>query len=106
MIITQSVTIASGGTDSSVVEGAGRTLIGIVMDSTITGATLAVHGGAAADATAAMYDDVGAPVTVVATDGAYVLTTWALIQAPYLKLVSDSAEGDVRTLTLVFKEDV
>lgn len=101
---TQTVTIAASGTESSVALTEGQRLIGIIMPAALDGTLISVYGGVSSDAMAAMYEDTGAPVQVVPVAGKYILTTWAMIRAPYLQLVSNSTESAARTFTLVLEE--
>jgi ABC-type Fe3+-hydroxamate transport system substrate-binding protein len=102
--VNQSVAIAQSASASSEAESLGLMLVGIVMPAAFTGTELAIHAGATAGGTMAVYDDVGATVTVPVGTSRYVNMAWAKLTAPYVKVVSNGTEAAARTLTLVFGE--
>jgi len=100
-------TIANGATTSSrVLLGAGK-LAGVRFPSAMTNTTLAVYGATTADGTlAAMYDDVGAAITVPVVASAHVDLGWVEISAPYIAFVGSVAEAGDRALEVVIETEV
>jgi len=99
-------TIASGGTTSSVVRVHPASGIALQMPATFTGTAVAVHGCATATGTfAAIEDRDGNAVSLAAAAGDRASLTGeeldAVIQWPYIKLVSNGAEGAAREIGVV-----
>lgn len=97
--------ILSGATTSGVIRLHPATGLAIQMPATFTGTALAVHGCATASGTfAAIEDSDGAAVSLAAAQGDRVSLTGAEYDAvmswPYIKLVSNGAEGGDRTIVL------
>ena len=101
--LTETATIDSAGTTSTIIDLNGYTLTGIVFPATFTGATVTIT--TSADTTTANFKTLqydGSDVSITATDGKYCqvkpVEVWGLLR--YIKIVSASAEGDDRTIII------
>lgn len=102
----QNAVIASGGTTSQALRIHPLNSLGIQMPATFTGTALAVHGCATATGTFAAIEDAdGNAVSLAAAQGDRVSVTGAELDAilpwPYIKLVSNGAEGAERTIVVI-----
>lgn len=102
------VTIANGGTDSTVLQLGEHTFLALGMPASFTGTTITFKASSSEGGTFTIVkDDAGADVSI--TVGA---SRWVALQSAvmaklaafrWLKLVSGSAEGAARTIEVVLK---
>ena len=101
LIANPDVAIASGQTASAAINLAGTQLCGIHMPAAFTGASVTFQAATTLGGTYQTVQKNGADLTVTVTQGKYVsLTPADLAGVQFLKIVSASAEGSSRTLTL------
>lgn len=108
MPLTRTITasIANGGTTSSVVRVHPASGIALQMPAVFTGTAIAFHGCATASGTfAAIEDRDGNAVSLAAAAGDRASLTGeeldAVLAWPYVKLVSNGAEGAAREIGVV-----
>lgn len=108
-VTTQTATIANGATDSDVIRlGSHSQRFGFILPAALTGATIGFKGAAlSTDTFKTISDAAGTPISIpVAADEAIGVSGAALdaiLAFPYLKLVSGSAEGAARSITVFVK---
>lgn len=102
---TRTVTIASGQTVSGAVSLGGASLVGIITPAALTGTTLTFQASADGTTYVPVYTTAGVAASVTVAASRYTAVPPTTIPgAPYLKVVSGSAEGADRTITLVVQE--
>lgn len=97
--------IANGGTVSDVLDMVGHTLCGIFIPAAFTGVALTFQASPTATGTfVSVRDGAGAALTVTVAAGQYIpIDPKNFHGLRYLKIVSGSAEGAARTLTVAGK---
>ena len=98
------ITIANGGTVSTIFDARSYAMFGVIIPAAFTSTSIGFKVGDSEAATFQdLYDSTGTKVSVtVAPGNSYDLPT-ALASWPFFKIVSGSAEGAARTLTVVAK---
>jgi hypothetical protein len=97
------MTIASGATDSSIVDVGGSLLVGVMLP-TMTGATFTIKNSVDGIDFSTVCDDSGNAYTVIATDGAYVaLDTFYTAGLSKIQFISATGEAAQRVLYLATK---
>ena len=105
VFVNRDVTISSGQTASSSVDLLGRGLVGMILPAAFTGATITFQMSTDNSTFYAIYNTSNTQLSATVTQGrAYFFTPGDFIAARYLKLVSGSAEGADRTITLIMRE--
>ena len=101
---SRTATIANGATASDAVNIAGLAVLGIEMPAAFTGITLAIHGCSTSGGTFRLISLIGVsnPITVAA-GGGYSIEPLLTAGWPYIKVVSGSAEGAQRLVTLLVR---
>jgi len=95
--------IASGGTDSNILNSLGRTLVALRFPAAFTGATISFKVSNEADGTfLPLYDKAGTLIAITATDGAHVSLPSDLYSCRYIKIISAGAEGAARSIEAIF----
>lgn len=98
-------TILSGATVSDAIDLIGRGCLVIYLPATFTGATITFQGSYDNVTFLALYNTSNTQMSMTVTQNrAYVLSPEDLVGIRYLKLVSGSAEGADRTITLVTRQ--
>lgn len=101
------VTIANGQTTSNVADTGGAPLAGIYAPASMTGASLRFQAAITGDGTFSdVRDRFGNNITVTlnAAGSFHSLTDSLLFGADFIRVISSSAEGAERVLTLVFQQ--
>ena len=101
----RTVTIANGGTESDGEDISGLTVVGVLINTALTGATVALQANTTNTPATyrAVKDRAGAAVTVTGAVGAYYLPREATDAWTWVRLVSAGAEAAERTITLLVK---
>lgn len=102
----EEVTIASSGTTSGAVDTHGMTICGIYTPDTMTGTALTLTASTSLDGTYVPVEDgAGAAISKTIDGGEYVPFNPAdTAGLRYIKVVSGTAEGAERTLTLALRQ--
>jgi len=101
---TIDVTIANSGTVSTAASLNGMRLVGIITPAALTGTTLTFQASIDNSTFLAMYDEDGALISTVDSTSDWIVPNFVdFIGIPYRKVVSGSAEGGERTITLVVR---
>jgi|WetSurMetagenome_2_1015567.scaffolds.fasta_scaffold219111_1 hypothetical protein len=101
---TVSASIANGGTESSALNLKGFSLAGIFMPAAFTGTAISFKASTAIDGTfEPVYNSSGAVSYTVAASRYVAIDPKDFQGIQFLKVVSGSAEGAARTLTLSLK---
>jgi YD repeat-containing protein len=98
---TATATITSGGTTSGAVDVNGKIIVGIDLGATLTGTALSIQNAADGTNYRATYDTAGAAVSWTVAGNRFLKFDPPLLGYRSIKLVSGSAEGADRTLTVV-----
>lgn len=101
-MVTQEVTVASGATESSGARADQMALMAIITPAALTSTSATLYGSADGTTYYPIYADNGAPAEVQLGTSRWVACYWPDLFLPYVRLEMASAEGDARTLTLVF----
>ena len=103
---TQDVTIASGGTESTIADLHGDTTVGFYIDTNgLTDGTLTLKGAPNKEATFQTlrgFEDTSA-ITSQTTTGGRCLVWETPIPFRFIKVVSSAAQGSDRTITVISK---
>jgi YD repeat-containing protein len=94
------VTIANGGTVSSVLRTNGKRIAGIDLGPTLTSTALSIQNSVDGATYRAAYDSAGAAVSWTVAGGRYLRFDPPLCGYVDVKFVAGSAEGAARTLTV------
>lgn len=95
------VTIASSGTTSGSAYLNDHVLCGFALPATFTGTSVTFQGSLDGSTFYTVYDETNTAITVNVTQGrAYSLNVVDFAAWPYIKIVSGSAEGGARIVTL------
>jgi hypothetical protein len=99
------VTIANGGTASTTIDLQGRGLVAVILPSAFTGSIITFQASPDNNTFQALYNTANTQLSMSVTQGrTYLLSPSDLVGVRYLKLVSGSAEGAERTLTLMVRD--
>ena len=99
---TQTATIASSGTESSVINLVDAVLVHVYLPAAFTGTSLSFKGSYDGTNFFAIHDLDGAVALPVAQGNCYRLPDDVL--TPFLRVVSNGAEGGVRTIFISTKQ--
>lgn len=96
-------TIANGATTSSAISIGGRSIVGLIISTALTNATLTLQGSVDNSNfyTLREKDGTAVAITTGTTTGFYKLSPSIVDGIPYLQLVSSGAEGSSRTIPVV-----
>lgn len=100
-LITAPALISNGGTTSGAVPINGRMIAGIDLGATLTGTALSIQNSVDGQTFRAAFDNTGAAISWTVAGGRYLKFDPPLLGYLTIKLVSGSAEGADRTLTVV-----
>ena|SRR3990167_3423606 len=100
----ESATIANGATSSGAIPNAGWAIASVVTPSAFTGTAISFTVSDGQNGTfSALYDKTGTLVSVPTAASRATDLPAELMPHPWMKIVSNAAEGAARTLTLRFK---
>lgn len=103
--IRQNVTIANGGTTSSVAEQDRATLVGLVTPAALTGVAITFSVSADGATYNTLYKDDGNAYSVTVAASRYIALDYAkFIGVRHIKLISGSAEGAERVIATVWRD--
>jgi len=99
---TQSVTIASGGTTSEVVNLNGFGMVGIILPAALTSTSMTFTGSQDNVTYSALYNVAGTQLAItVATSRIVLFSPGDFVGINYLKLIAGSAEGADRVIQVI-----
>jgi hypothetical protein len=103
--VVNTVSIANGATVSSAIDLQGRGLVQVIMPAAFTGSAITFQASPDNVTFQALYNTANTALSMTVTQGrTYMISPSDLVGVRYLKLVSGSAEGAARTITLVSRE--
>lgn len=99
---TRTVTIANGATVSAAADMGAASLVGIITPAALTGTAFGLQASADGVSYADVYGTSGSAVSVTAAPSRYIAVPRTTIDgARFVRVVSGSAEGGARSITLV-----
>lgn len=101
LLVTAQAFIANGGTTSGAVSVNGKMITGIDLGPTLTGTALSISNSVDGTNYRAAYDSTGTAVSWTVAGARYLKFDPPLLGYISIKLISGSAEGADRTLTVV-----
>lgn len=101
------VTIASGGTTSTVIDLSSLGFVGIIFPAAFTGTAITFQGSVDNSTFTALYNSSNTAYSItVAASRYYMLNPADFMGSRYIKIVSNATEGGTRTLTTITRSFV